>query len=177
MAAAVRLPLTGARATFGHERCEVHLYETHIPVRDTIVAEQFYREVVGLPFAYRDPTRDIVFLWADVKEKAMIGLWGPGTAYGIRDEVILKCHIAFSIPLDQLFGMIEKLNKSGIDTFGFGGEKAKEPTVIGWMPSAQIYFRDPDGHMLEFISILPQQPKPSFTGSYSEWKNLLAHEA
>jgi len=67
MAAAVRLPLTGARATFGHERCEVHLYETHIPVRDTIVAKQFYREVVGLPFAYRDPTRDIVFLWADVK--------------------------------------------------------------------------------------------------------------
>ena len=123
----------------------MHLYETHIPVRDTIVAEKFYREVVGLPFAYRDPTRDIVFLWADVKEKAMIGLWGPGTAYGIRDEVILKCHIAFSIPLDQLFDMIEKLNESGIDAFGFGGGKAEEPTVIGWMPSAQIYFRDPDG--------------------------------
>jgi len=31
--------------------------------------------------------------------------------------------------------------------------------------------------MLEFISILPQQPKPSFNGSYSEWKNLLADEA
>src|SRR5205814_1266193 len=84
------------------------------------------------------------------KEKAGVGLWGPGTAYGIRDEVILKCHIAFSIPLDQLFGMIKKLNESGIDTFGFGGEKAEEPTVIGWMPSAQIYFRDPDRHMLEF---------------------------
>ena len=102
----------------------------------------------------------------------MIGLWGPGTAYGIRDEVNLKCHIAFSIPLDQLFGMIEKLNKSGIDTFGFGGEKAEEPTVIGWMPSVQIYFRDPDGHMLEFISILPEHPNPNFNGLYSEWKKL-----
>ena len=154
----------------------MHLYETHIPVRDTTVSELFYREVVGLPFAYRDPSRDIVFLWADSKEKSMIGLWGPGTAYGVRDEVTLRCHVAFSIPLHQLFGMIEKLKRSGIDVFGFGGEKAEEPTVIGWMPSAQIYFRDPDGNMLEFISILSEQPKPKFIGRYSEWKNLPADE-
>ena len=50
----------------------MHLYETHLPVADTKVAERFYREIVGLPFAYRDPTRDIVLLWADAKEKAMI---------------------------------------------------------------------------------------------------------
>ena len=48
----------------------MHLYETHLPVADTNVAERFYREIVGLPFGYRDPTRDIVFLWADAKEKA-----------------------------------------------------------------------------------------------------------
>jgi len=45
----------------------MHLYETHLPVADTKIAECFYREIVGLPFAYRDPTRDIVFLWADAK--------------------------------------------------------------------------------------------------------------
>src|SRR5436189_2821348 len=39
----------------------MHLYETHLPVADTKIAESFYREVVGLPFAYRDPTRDIGF--------------------------------------------------------------------------------------------------------------------
>lgn len=38
----------------------MHLYETHIPVTDTKISETFYREMVGLPFAYRDPTRDIV---------------------------------------------------------------------------------------------------------------------
>jgi len=53
----------------------MHLYETHLPVADMQAAEKFYREIVGLPFAYRDPTRDIVFLLADLKEKAMIGLW------------------------------------------------------------------------------------------------------
>jgi catechol 2,3-dioxygenase-like lactoylglutathione lyase family enzyme len=54
----------------------MHLYETHLPVADTKAAEKFYREIVGLPFAYRDPRRDIVFLWADAEERGMIGLWG-----------------------------------------------------------------------------------------------------
>jgi len=62
----------------------MHLYETHIPVADTRIAERFYKEIVGLPFAYRDPTRDIVFLWANAKEKGMIGLWGPIRRTGIR---------------------------------------------------------------------------------------------
>jgi len=53
----------------------MHLYETHLPVADTKGAQKFYTKIVGLPFAYRDPTRDIVFLWADEKQKAMIGLW------------------------------------------------------------------------------------------------------
>ena len=48
----------------------MHLYETHIPVADTKIAERFYREIVGLPFAYRDPTRDIVFLGRMQKTKA-----------------------------------------------------------------------------------------------------------
>jgi lactoylglutathione lyase len=44
--------------------------------------------------------------------------------------------------------------------------------VIGWMPSAQIYFRDPDGHSLEFISILPEEPEPGFIGSYAKWRGI-----
>jgi lactoylglutathione lyase len=150
----------------------MHLYETHIPVADTKIAENFYREIVGLPFAYRDPSRDIVFLWADVKEKAMIGLWGPNTAYGSKNGVAARCHVAFAVCLDELFEAIKKLNENKIDIFGFGEDKTQEPSVIGWMPSAQIYFRDPDGHMLEFITILPDPPNPNFNGSYSEWKKL-----
>ncbi len=154
----------------------MHLYETHIPVADTTIAERFYREIVGLPFAYRDPTRDIVFLWADVKEKAMIGLWGPNTAYGAQTGGTAKYHVAFAVPLDQLLDAIQKLNANGIEILGFGGDKTQEPSVIGWMPSAQIYFRDPDGHMLEFITILPDPPDPSFNGRYSEWKRLSTRE-
>jgi lactoylglutathione lyase len=152
----------------------MHLYETHLPVADTKISKNFYREIVGLPFAYRDPTRDIVFLWADVKEQAMLGLWGPDTVYGRQAGVARSCHVAFAMTLDQLFAAIKKLNEHGIETLGFGGERTDQPTVIGWMPSAQIYFRDPDGHMLEFITILPDPPNPNFNGRYSEWKKLSA---
>src|SRR5438128_3219846 len=150
----------------------MQLYETHLPVTDTKVAQEFYTEVVGLPFAYRDPSRDIVFMWADEKHKAMIGLWGPNTVYGQQNGIAQKCHVAFAVSLDELFTAIEKLNANRIETLGFGGEHRSEPTVIGWMPSAQIYFRDPDGHMLEFITILPNPPNRSFNGSCSEWKGL-----
>jgi len=155
----------------------MHLYETHLPVADTTVAEKFYRRIVGLVFAYRDPTRDIVFLWADAKQKAMIGLWGPNTAYGRQDGIAQRCHVAFAVSLDELVATIEKLNANNIETLGFDGKTSREPTVIGWMPSAQIYFRDPDGHMLEFITILADPPNPSFNGRYSEWKKLTTRQS
>jgi hypothetical protein len=40
--------------------------------------------VSGLCFAYRDPTRAIIFFWVDVKEKAMSGLWGFGHVSEIK---------------------------------------------------------------------------------------------
>jgi lactoylglutathione lyase len=155
----------------------MHLYETHLPVASTEIAKDFYTQIVGLHFAYRDPGRDIVFLWADSKENGMIGLWGPNTAYGKETGIARKCHVAFAVSFDQLLATIEKLSEHGIETFGFGGHKTREPTVIGWMPSAQIYFRDPDGHVLEFISILPDPPHPSFNGAYSAWENLKRSKA
>ena len=53
------------------------MYEAHLPVADTEAAQQFYIEIVGLQFAHRDRTRDIVFLWAGANRKSMLGLWGP----------------------------------------------------------------------------------------------------
>ncbi len=100
----------------------------------------------------------------------MVGLWGPNTVYGPQSGVDRKCHVAFAIFLDQLFATIKRLSQQGIETFGFGGGKSEEPSVIGWMPSAQIYFRDPDGHTLEFISIFTRE-----TASGFHW-DLLAME-
>src|SRR5262249_38283368 len=145
----------------------MHLYEAHLPVSDTAAAQRFYVEIVGLRFAHRDLTRAIVFSWAGTNRRSMLGLWGPNTTLGCAFH---KSHIAFDVSLAELLAAGERLNAAGIQTQNFAGEKTTEPSVIGWMPSAQLYFRDGDGHSLEFITLLDEPPEPEFVGSLSEWK-------
>jgi len=145
----------------------MHLYEAHLPVSDTKIAQRFYVEMVGLRFAHRDLTRDVVFLWAGADRRSMLGLWGPSTTLGSEFH---KCHIAFNVSLDELLAAGERLNAARIQTQNFAGEKTTEPSVIGWMPSAQLYFCDHDGHSLEFIALLDESPKSKFVGALSEWK-------
>src|SRR5437016_13482092 len=116
----------------------MYLYETHVPVQNTEASQKFYLEVVGLEFAYRDPERDMVFLWIGSNRRSLLGLWGPSTAYG-RD--FHKCHFAIALSLPELLASGNRLASSGIACQNFLGDKTGEPSVIGWMPSAQIYFR------------------------------------
>jgi lactoylglutathione lyase len=145
----------------------MNLYEAHLPVADTEAAQQFYIEIVELQFAHRDSTRDIVFLWAGADRKSMLGLWGPGTTLGREFH---PCHIAFEVSLSELVAAGKRLNEARIQTRNFAGDETTEPSVIGWMPSAQLYFNDCDGHSLEYIALLDELPDPGFVGSLSEWK-------
>ena len=146
----------------------VHLYETHIAVANTTTSQSFYTQIVGLEFAHRHLTRDIVFLWAGDRRRSMVGLWGPGTTYG-RD--FHRSHLAFAVSLEELLTAGERLRRNGVSCQDFGGNQTDEPSVIGWMPSAQLYFSDPDGHLVEFIALLDGTPDPSFLGSLSQWQN------
>jgi catechol 2,3-dioxygenase-like lactoylglutathione lyase family enzyme len=115
-------------------------------VTDTEAAKQFYIDIVGLQFGYRDPGRDIVFLWAGSERRSMLGLWGPGTEYG---REFRKCHAAFAMSLAELLDAGARLRQRGIQTTNFMGDTTIEPSIIGWMPAAQLYFADRDGHALE----------------------------
>jgi lactoylglutathione lyase len=152
----------------------MHLYETHLPVRSTGASERFYVDVVGLQFAYRDPTRDAVFLWIGSKRRSMLGLWGPSTT---RGGDFHKGHFAIALTLPELLVTGKRLNDMGVRTHNFAGEKTVEPSVIGWMPSAQIYFCDPDGHSLEYIALLDDPPDPAFIGPFSTWQKRSRSQA
>jgi lactoylglutathione lyase len=145
----------------------MYLYETHLPVQNTEASRKFYVDVVLLEFAYRDPGRDIVFLWIGTDRRSMLGLWGPTTTYGSNPR---KCHFAIALPLPELLAAGNRLKGLGISTRNFAGEETTEPSVIGWMPSAQLYFHDIDGHSLEFIALLDDAPDPDFIGSLSAWQ-------
>lgn len=145
----------------------MYLYETHLPVASTERSAKFYLEIVGMEFGYRDPGRDLVFLFIGKDKASMLGLWGPTTTYGSEPH---RCHFAMAISLPELLAVGKRLNDQGVSTCNFAGEETAEPSVIGWMPSAQLYFRDPDGHSLEFITVLNDPPDPSFIGSLSAWR-------
>ena len=144
----------------------MHLYETHLPVKDTEVSSRFYVDVVGLDYAHRDLTRDVVFLWIGSKKRSMLGLWGPTTPWGQSH----RCHFAVAVALSGLLAAGSRLTSLGIVTRDFSGKITTEPSVIGWMPSAQIYFSDPDGHTVEYITLLAEAPEREFVGSLSAWK-------
>lgn len=145
----------------------MHLFETHIPVTSTERSALFYRDVVGLEFAYRDPTRDIVFLWIGRNKQSILGLWGPDTVYGRQRS---KRHFAIAVSLPELLGAGQRLNERQVATTNFFGELTTEPSVIGWIPAAQIYFTDPDGHVVEYITVLDEAPDASFIGSLAAWR-------
>jgi hypothetical protein len=94
----------------------------------------------------------------------------PNIDVMISSQYSPKLADAFNVPLAELLAASERLNAAGIQTQNFAGEKTTESSVIGWMPSAQLYFRDRDEHSVEFITVLDESPEPEFVGSLSEWK-------
>ena len=145
----------------------MYLYETHLPVKSTEASQLFYTDVVGLEFAHRDRTRDAVFMWIGSKRRSMLGLWGPSTT---RGSDFHQGHFAMAVSLSELLVVGRRLNDLGVRTRNFAGEETVEPSVLGWMPSAQLCFRDPDDHSLEYIALLDDPPDPDFVGPLSTWQ-------
>jgi lactoylglutathione lyase len=141
------------------------LFETHLTVSDLARSLDFYRDVVGLPLALEVPERSGAFLWIGAPGRAMLGLWSIGSA-----PLGLRLHLAFDAALDDVLGAPARLEERGVTPLSFFGEEASEPSVIGWMPAAAVYFRDPDGHQLEYLAMLDDDPRADLgIVPWSEW--------
>lgn len=141
------------------------LFETHLTVSDLKRSVDFYRDVVRLPVALEVPERNAAFLWVGDPGRSMLGLWSLGSA-----PLGLVLHVAFEVGLDHLLEAGGVLRAQGITPLSFFGEPTDEPSVIGWMPAAAVYFRDPDGHQLEYLAMLDEQPRPDLgVVTWSEW--------
>lgn len=140
------------------------LYETHIQVSDLENAIRFYTEVLGLTLAHRDETRPIAFLWIGEGKKSMLGLWE-------QKENLQTRHFAFSGSTEDILNYsVEFLKRKDLEPYNFLKDGSDQPMVFAWMPALAIYFKDPDGNQLEFISILEGEGKPELgVISYEEW--------
>src|SRR5437764_12736818 len=77
----------------------MHLYETHLPVKDTEVSNGFYVDLVGPEYAHRDLTRDVVFLWIGSKKRSILGLWAPTTPWGQSHRCRFGAALTLSVSL------------------------------------------------------------------------------
>lgn len=142
------------------------LFETHLTVSDLSRSIAFYRDLVGLPLALELPERGAAFFWIREPGEAMLGLWSLGSA-----PIGVSLHIAFSASLDDVLRACSRLRDEGVTPLSFFASETDEPTVIGWMPAAAVYFRDPDGHLLEYLAMLDAEPRPDLgILSWSQWE-------
>jgi lactoylglutathione lyase len=131
------------------------LFETHLTVSDLSRSVAFYRDVIGLPVALDVPERGAAFLWIGGPGEAMLGLWSLGSA-----PMATSLHIALAASLRAVLGACDALRSEGVTPLSFFGDETTEPSVIGWMPAAAVYFRDPDGHLIEYLAMLDEPPRP-----------------
>ncbi|UHS61842.1 VOC family protein [Agrobacterium vaccinii] len=145
------------------------LYETHLTVSNLDRSIDFYRDVVGLELAHTIADRNVAFFWIGGRETSMLGLWSIHSS-----PMRMRLHIAFQTTIDQVIEAPAYLRTQGIVPRNGAGMEINEPSVFPWMPSANVYFNDPDGHQLEYITILPGKARPDIPGmmTLSEWNAL-----
>jgi lactoylglutathione lyase len=141
------------------------LFESHLTVHNLRRSVEFYTEVVGLALALEVPERGAAFLWIGGRGKSMLGLWEIGSS-----PLSLGLHLAFSVDLAHVLAAPERLRTQGITPLSFEEQETTEPSVLAWMPAAAVYFRDPDGHLLEYLAMLDDEPMASVgIIPYSQW--------
>jgi len=141
------------------------LFETHLDVGDLERSVTFYRDVVSLEFAYRLAERQVAFFWIGGRGRSMLGLWS-----GSSSPNVMRLHISFALELEAVLAAPSALRGLGVEPLDFHRRPATEPSVIGWMPAASVFFNDPDGHLLEYLAMLPHQPRPEAgVVPYGEW--------
>jgi lactoylglutathione lyase len=142
------------------------LFEAHLTVKDVQRSKAFYRDVVGLPLAFELPERGVVFFWIGAPGETMLGLWSLGSM-----PMGMALHVAFAAELDDVIGAPARLRELGVTPLSFFGAETDEPSVIGWMPAAAVYFLDPDGHQLEYLAMLDAGPRAELgIVRWSEWQ-------
>jgi lactoylglutathione lyase len=143
------------------------LFESHLTVTNLERSMAFFGETLGLEIAAVIWGRRVAFYWIGGRGNSMLGLWEAGTG-----PQRLSLHLAFRTDLKDLLEAAAHLRAANVVPLDFDGKPAEEPVVLAWMPAASVFFRDPDGNQLEFLSMLPDDPQPELgVVSWSQWNS------
>ena len=127
---------------------------------------RFYGDVLGLSSAAKLETPRVAFYWIGGPGESMLGLWEVGGG-----PQRMSLHVAFKVELEDVLKAPERLRAVNIQPLDIMRNPSEEVEVIGWMPAAVVYFRDPDDNLLEYLAMLPDAPRPEIgVVKWSEWQ-------
>jgi catechol 2,3-dioxygenase-like lactoylglutathione lyase family enzyme len=118
----------------------ITLNHTIVPARDKVSAARFFADIFGLSY---DGKPDY---FAPVRVNETLTLLFDD------DAAFESHHYAFHVSdsdFDAIFGRIEK---AGI-AYGSGPGRLDDGKLNDWGGGRGVYFRDPDGHVLELMTV------------------------
>lgn len=145
------------------------IYETHVYTKKLETAVEFYEKKLELDVAYIIPERRVAFFYLGEpgEREFMLGVWE------VPEDKFRPNHFAFSLPYEEFMEVPTFLTSKGILVEGDFGLDNSEPIVHAWMPAASLYFRDPDGNSLEYLTLLDGEPRPELGAVHlSEWEKV-----
>jgi catechol 2,3-dioxygenase-like lactoylglutathione lyase family enzyme len=118
----------------------ITLNHTIVPVRDKVAAATFFARIFGLKrgrtnyFAPVKLNKDLTLLFSD------------------DDEAFESHHYAFHVSnaeFDAIFGRIKKAEIA----YGSAPWSPEDGKLNDWGGGRGLYFKDPDGHLLELMTV------------------------
>jgi lactoylglutathione lyase len=144
------------------------IFETHINVSDYQASADFYERLLNIMPLHEDQVRKSKFYWVGKPGESMLGI-----RENYPSSLIQRQHFAFRVDLEDIKSARAYLSDLGIESTNFYGDPSGDLIVFPFMPAVSIYFKDPDGHSIEFIAMLDDPPKPELDMmTWKEWDEL-----
>jgi catechol 2,3-dioxygenase-like lactoylglutathione lyase family enzyme len=134
--------------------------------RDSEETRQFYEDFLGLPLLHAfeistthtgRPSK-VLHSFFQMQDGSFLAFFEePDVAFDFKNQRDFDLHIALEVSMDELHAMKAKGEQEGIETRGISDH--------GFIHS--IYFRDPNGYVIELTSRIPEVEKEVFDAEHA----------
>jgi catechol 2,3-dioxygenase-like lactoylglutathione lyase family enzyme len=116
------------------------LNHTIVPARDKVAAARFFARIFGLDFNEKSDH------FAPVRVNETL------TVLFDEDSKFESHHLAFHVSEDEFDAIFHRIEKAGL-AFGSAPWSIDDGKLNDWGGGRGIYFKDPNGHVLELMTV------------------------
>jgi catechol 2,3-dioxygenase-like lactoylglutathione lyase family enzyme len=119
----------------------IELNHTIVPARDKVAAAKFFARILGLPF-----DKEAVGYFAPVRVNNSLTM-----DFADSNKIAIH-HYAFKVSEEDFDAIFGRIQTEGIP-YGSGPYSLEDMDINHRGGGRGVYFRDPDGHILELLTV------------------------